>query len=559
MGTTFDDFEPTVASLDQWNVAEMLARQAQQRPDKEFLVEAEGLRRIFTYEEARTLAATVGARLRARGYKPQERLAIMMNNSVEYIFAWLGAAHAGVVEVPINNDFKGPLLEHVVNLTTPRGVVVDVTHARRFLDSRTSLPDGLEFFVVGDLAEDTIAEIRSVGWSAEAFSALQEPGLPDSELARTNVAARELGAILSTSGTTGPSKAVMMPHAQAHFFAEETVNLMRLTEDDRYMLALPLFHVNAQFCVVYPCLLVGATAVLFPRFSSTRFSERVHEFGITTVNFVGVMMGWVASQPEDPRDRRSTLRCVWSSPTVAELAPTLTERYGLEAITEVYGQTETSMVFMTPYGEPRPPGAVGKVVSDYYDVAIVDPETDIEVAVGEVGELVIRPKLPWIVNTGYWNMPEASAAIRRNLWLHTGDALKCDADGWFYLVDRIKDAIRRRGENISSFEVESMLQRHELISECAVVAVPSEYAGGEDEIKACVILAPGAEAPSVFEEIVEWCDAELPKFMVPRYWEAFEELPKTPSAKVRKSELRSAGINATTYDRRDSSASIAQH
>lgn len=549
MGTTYDSFTATIPSTDQWNVSEMLDRQAQLRPDKDFLVEGEGSGRVFTFAEARLLAATVGARLRTSGYQQQDRLAIMMENSVEYIFAWLGAAYAGVVEVPINNDFMGPLLEHVVNLTTPRGVVVDATHAGRFIDSRAALPDDLEFFVVGEQAQATIDRLASAGWTALSFSALTAGGLDDDELTRTPVESRELGAILSTSGTTGPSKAVMMPHAQAHFFAEETVNLMRLTENDRYMLALPLFHVNAQFCVLYPCLLVGATAVLFPRFSSTRFSERVHDFDITTVNFVGVMMGWVANQPVDDRDRDSTLRCVWSSPTVSELAPEFIDRFGLEAITEVYGQTETSMVFMTPYGEPRPPGAIGKVVSDCFEVAIVDPETDKELAVGEVGELVIRPKIPWIVNMGYWNMPEATAAARRNLWLHSGDALKRDPDGWFYLVDRIKDAIRRRGENISSFEVESLLMRHELIEECAVVAVPSEHAGGEDEIKACVILADGADPAAAFEQIVAWSDAELPKFMVPRYWEAFGALPKTPSAKVRKAELRSGGITDATYDR----------
>jgi crotonobetaine/carnitine-CoA ligase len=185
---------------------------------------------------------------------------------------------------------------------------------------------------------------------------------------------------------------------------------------------------------------------------------------------------------------------------------------------------------------------------------ITDPETDDPVAPGQVGELVVRPKLPWTINSGYWGMPQATADARRNLWFHTGDALKQDTDGWFYFVDRIKDALRRRGENISSYEVEQAIQMHEAVAECAVVAIPSEYEGGEDEIKAVLVL----KEPVSFEELIAWATGRMPYFIVPRYWETVEELPKTPSAKVQKGILRKAGLTSATFDREAAGITIGR-
>lgn len=552
MSSSYGPVTYTYPDHTDWNVVSVLRDQASRRPDQVFLIEAEGRGRQYTFAQVRHEALAVANGLLSRGFSYGDRLAILLSNSPEYAFAWLGAAHAGVVEVPINNDFVGPLLRHVLTLTSPKGIVTDPRYADSFLDLDLDPDADVAFFVVagrdGDVRE-TVARLREAGHRAESFSDLYNASrsMPSAEAHAP--AMSDLTAILSTSGTTGPSKGVMMPNGHAHLFAEETVNLMRLTENDRYMLALPMFHVNAQFCILYPAMIVGASVAIYAKFSPSKFLDRVRQQNITVVNFVGVMMGWLWNQPVRETDHETTLRCVWSSPTVSDIAPGFIDRFGLETIVETYGLTETGMIFMTPFGRERPAGAIGQLVDEFFEAQIVDPNSDIPVEPGDVGELVVRPRIPWIMNTGYWQMPEATAEARRNLWYHTGDALRQDGDGWFYLVDRIKDAIRRRGENISSFEVEQLLLANPAISECAVIAVPSEHAGGEDEVKACIILVEQVQDQSeLLAKLSNWAVETLPTFMAPRYWEIMETLPKTPSEKIRKAELRKAGITETTFD-----------
>jgi crotonobetaine/carnitine-CoA ligase len=200
---------------------------------------------------------------------------------------------------------------------------------------------------------------------------------------------------------------------------------------------------------------------------------------------------------------------------------------------------------MSPYGEPRPPGAAGLQNKEWFDIRLVDPETDREVPVGEVGELVVRPRYPWTCSMGYFGMPEKTAESWRNLWFHTGDALRKDSDGWYYFVDRYKDALRRRGENISSYEVEQGLLSHPAVLEVAVIGVAAESEAGEDEVMAYVV----ASAPVEAAELWQWCDGRVPGFAIPRYLRIVDALPKTPSEKVQKAQLRDLGITADTHDR----------
>jgi len=197
------------------------------------------------------------------------------------------------------------------------------------------------------------------------------------------------------------------------------------------------------------------------------------------------------------------------------------------------------MPILTPYGVERPSGAAGLAVSDWYDVRLVDPETDEEVPTGEVGELVVRPHVPWTTSLGYFGMPQKTAEALRNCWFHTGDGLRCDVDGWYYFVDRLKDAIRRRGENISSYEVEQAVLGHPGILECAVVRVPAGGAADEDEVMAVVVAAPATDVMP--EELWAWCEDTMPYFAVPRYLRFIDDLPKTPSGKIQKGPLREAG------------------
>jgi crotonobetaine/carnitine-CoA ligase len=256
------------------------------------------------------------------------------------------------------------------------------------------------------------------------------------------------------------------------------------------------------------------------------------------------MLSCILKQPPRPEDADNALRRVWSVPCPPDLATAFLDRFGLEQVVTSYGSTEVGMVARRTLDAP--PGSVGRVDPDLYATRVVDGD-DEDVPPGEVGELLVRPLLPWTTTQGYFGMPERTLEAFRNLWFHTGDAARLDADGNLWFVDRIKDRIRRRGENIASVDVEGVLLEHPGIADAAVVAVPADEEGGEDEIKAVVVAAPGAAlAP---EEIWAWCDETLPYFAVPRYVEILPELPKTPTAKVRKSELREAGITPGTSDR----------
>ena len=201
------------------------------------------------------------------------------------------------------------------------------------------------------------------------------------------------------------------------------------------------------------------------------------------------MMDFAWKQAPRENDRDNVLRCVYAAPTASTYVEQFKERYGIEAFVDAFGLTETCAPIMSPYGEPRPPGAAGLQNKEWFDIRLVDPETDREVEVGEVGELVVRPVHPWTASNGYYNMPEKTVETWRNLWFHTGDALRRDEDGWYYFIDRYKDALRRRGENISSYEVEQAILGHPAVVECAVIGVPADQEAGEDEVLAVVVAS----------------------------------------------------------------------
>jgi len=528
-----------------WILPVVLARRAQSHGEKIYLREAEGQNRVWTYREVATEASSIGSALLRRGYRQGDRLALMMPNCPEYVLAWFGSATAGIVEAPINLEFCGGFLERVLELLGPRGIVTTPELVERFIESAPRLSDNLEFFLVGesDDVQLTIPRLRRRGWSAHAFESLR--GTEASNRA-VEIRRQDLASIICTSGTTGPSKGVMMSQAQQYLLAEESINLLRLRETDVVPLALPMFHSNAQFMTAYAALVVGATVVLYEKFSASKFLQRAREDGLTVANLLGEMMTWVWQQPATPDDRAHNLRCIMSVPTPASIAAEFRDRFGIEAVTEGFGLSETCFQFLSPYGEDRPAGAAGLLCDEFFDVRLADPETDEEVPVGEVGELLVRSKEPWLINLGYWRNAEATADARRNLWFHTGDGLRRDEDGWYYFSDRIKDSIRRNGENISSFEVEQAVVEHPAVTDCAVVAVRPAEQGRDDDVMAVVVL----DDPLSIEELVEWSGKRMPRFLWPRYWRITSDLPKTPSGKIQKALLREQGVTVDTFDRK---------
>ncbi|RFU19116.1 AMP-binding protein [Geodermatophilus marinus] len=548
---TYTDLVPVFGDQDDWMLATVLRHQAAHRPDAVFLdLPEEGL--TVTYAEALAQAESVADRLAEAGAQPGDRVLVMAANSSQFLRTWLGTGVGGTVEVPVNTAYEGVFLEHQLTTAAPRWAVVDDVQAAKFVALGEAARVVERFWVVDTGSrEQALATLRDAGWAAEPWEQLAQGARPGA--AFDTPAPHALASIFFTSGTTGPSKGVAMPHAQMYFFGQEVVSLQRLTPDDVYFTCTPLFHGNAQFMAAYPALIAGARLVCRPRFSASRWVDQLRESRVTATNLIGVMMDFVWKQPARPDDSDNVLRTVFAAPTATSILEGFRSRFGIEAFTEVFGLTETSAPILSPYGEDRPAGAAGLQAADWFDVRLVDPETDREVPVGEVGELVVRPRHPWTCSMGYFGMPEKTAEAWRNLWFHTGDALRKDADGWFYFVDRYKDALRRRGENISSYEVEQGLLSHPAVLEVAVVAVAAESEAGEDEVMACVV-AGGDVTPA---ELWAWCEGRIPAFATPRFIRLVDRLPKTPSEKVQKAELRAAGITEDTHDRLAAAAAPA--
>lgn len=525
---TYRDFTPTFAEKGMWSLPAILRERVKTHGDKP-LVDFPLTGGSWTYAEMLERSENAARTLLAAGFEPGDRLLIMSSNRPEFIFSWFTAAVAGMVEAPLNTALRGSFLEHQVRTVQPSVCAIEPDFAAQFVETRGVADSIRRFYVIsGEGRNEAIAALRDVGWEAEPFESIFAGG--DAELPEIRV--HDPGAIFFTSGTTGPAKGVIMPHAQIAFFADELVSLTRLTEADRYMACNPLFHGNAQFLAAYPAMIAGATFVLRERYSASNWASWVRDSGVTVTNLMGVMFDFIWKQPPLPDDADNDLRCIFSIPTPG-FAEGFKERFGVKTMVESYGMTEVSMPMMTPYGGPYPAGSCGLLVEDWFEVRIVDPETDEELPLGELGELVIRPKEMWTTNSGYYRMPEQTAEAHRNLWYHTGDGVRRDRDGWFYFVDRLKDTIRRRGENISSYEIEQSILELTVVIECAAVAVPATE-GTEDEIALFVV----ANGPLDEDEVRAWCERRLPRFALPRDVYLIDELPKTASGKIKKAELR---------------------
>ena len=526
----------------QWTLHHVLEHQAQARASRPCLSWTDA-GPTHTFAQVNATVNRLAHGLAAFGIRQREHVAILLPNCLEFVFAWLALNKLGAIEVAISDAYKGSFLEHPLRLAQAHTVITTASLARRLVEIEHAIPVRRVVLVdesTGEPVEPPLFANITVHRFSELYAA-------DTRNPPRVATPQDSAAVLLTSGTTGPSKGVVMPHSQFYFFAEEDAQLVRLTEDDVYMTGFPLFHGNAQFLTVYPCLIAGAHCVLYPRFSASDWAGRARRSGATVTNLLGATMAFICAQPPSEDDRAHKLRCIYAAPLAPDLAGPFSERFGVHEFVDGFGQTEISNVFMTPPGAKRPAGACGVLVDQWFEIKLVDPESGEEVPTGDSGELLVRHKQPGIISTEYLGMPEKTIESRRDLWFHTGDALRCDAQGWYYFVDRVKDALRRRGENISSFEVESVLRSHASVADCAVVGVAADEQAGEDEVMAFIVARTGCEVD--FANLAAWCDARMPAFMVPRYFDTLQELPRTPTEKVRKKELRERGVSATTWDR----------
>jgi len=517
----------------QQTLGQLLEDKAETGGDKAFLQYEEG--NGVTYREVNEITNRIANGLIRLGLKKGDNLATFLPNCLEDAYIWFGAAKAGIIDVPINMANKGDFLSHIINSSAAKVMVID----RQLIDRLKFIEDDLpklEKVVVWSKspASEEIPELR--------FDVVDYEELANSPSQRVQVDVRgsDPQMIVYTSGTTGPAKGAVQPHAKVYLSALEYIEAARARPEDVLFTCLPLFHANARILCLYPALLLGTKTVIYERFSASRFWDRIRKADATIFNSLGAMANFIYNQPIKEDDGDNPVRVCMAYPMPPAIYEDFERRYNLKVV-EGYGLTELAIITYNPYDKPKI-GSCGKETKRF-EVRIVD-EDDFPVPAGTVGEIVARGRVPWATSSEYYNMPEKTIELVRNCFYHTGDAGYLDEDGYLYFVDRIKDYIRVRAENISSFEVEHSVNAHPKVSESAAISVKSEHA--EDEVKIVVVLKMGEKlAP---EALLDFCQERMPYFAVPRYVEFVESLPKTPTDRVQKNRLREAGITAHTWD-----------
>ena len=534
-----------------WTYPALVRRQAERFGDAEFMSFQHGTRLTFASygREGLRLASALAALGVAHG----DRVMVLVKNRLEFMVIMLASLRLGAVFVPVNTELKGSFLEHQLRNSDPKVVFADADLLGAFHEvSGQGLAITSLVVVAGGAAAPKPAIFGPV--TAMAYDALMAGGATDAPLP-AEPGPHDLACIVYTSGTSGPAKGVMMPHAHLVLWGVTYAPAVRMTAQDRLYVCTPLFHMSALGMQVIGALIAGASVYCVERFSPTRWIEEVRSSGATIAGLVGVLGELIYRTPTKADDDANSLRTVFSAAIPEELAIGFARRFGVDLV-QGYGQTECNMVTYSGRDDPLTIGCVGRPLDRYFEVRVVDPDTDEPMAAGALGEIVVRPEEPSCFMQGYYRMPEKTAEAWRNLWLHTGDAGRFDATGRLFFVDRIKDRIRRRGENISAFEIEEVLNRFDPIEECAAVGIRVEGAGGEDEIKACVVAKEGATIDPI--ALLDFCVARMPRYAVPRFVDVLPALPKTASGKVQRQDLRNHGVSATTWDRETVGYTIAR-
>ena len=512
------------------NLAQLVATQAERYGARQLaLVDGEPI----SYEQLADRAGRFTSGLQELGIGPGDRVAVMMPTRAEFLYAWFGILGAGAIEVPIHDAARGPGIAYILETTGARALIVDeehVEHVAGYIDSVEQV------IVRGDAGELVALDFASLMANPVATPVERKPGDPAS--------------ILFTGGTTGPPKGVVLPHNHNLNLARGVVELVRYTEDDVLFSVFPLFHANAKYMSVLAALVSGARVVINRRFSASRFWEICRREGVTAFNGQGEMLRILLKQPVSDTDRDNTVRVVVGAAAATDLVEQFEQRYDL-AVLDAYGMTETGPTIAASW-EARRAGAAG-LPTPWYEAKVVDAD-DVEVGPGVTGEIVVRPKLPFVMMERYWGNDAATLDSMRNLWFHTGDNAYRDEDGYFWFVARGTDSIRRRGENVSAWEVERVLADHPELLEAAVYGVPSEL-GGQEVMVACV-RRPESEITA--EELLDFCTGKMPHFAVPRYVRFMDRLPRSHAQRVLKPELKSAGADAPGVWDRESAGYVVQ-
>ena len=509
----------------------LLAARAALMPNKTALVFGDV---ELSYRQLNDNATSIARGLLALGLERSDTIAFFLRNRPEYLTVGFAAARAGLIGVPINTAFKGDFLRSPLQRTDVRVVVTEAALAEQW-STLGEVPPSVHtvIFVDGvpaDLPRSAARVLTLEDLSADAPRDLALPELLPSDP----------NSILFTSGTTGRSKGVVCPHLMAVTMAREGAHAFGITPRDRLFTCFPMYHGMATVLTCYAAIYAGATAILSPGFSMTTFWDEVRTSGATQFNALGAVLHLLLSAPESATDRDHSVTRVFSAPAPPDALYRFEQRFGVHLI-EGYGQTEIKNVLYNPR-DARRVGSMGLPTAS--SIVEIHDERGDKLPPGAVGEIVYRPRQAHIMTSGYLEDDEATLAATRGLWWHTGDLGSVDQNGYFYFFDRQTDSLRRRGENISSAEVEEVLGGYPGVVVAAAIRAPSEL--GESELLAIVQV----DEPIGFDHEALWryCVQTMPRFMVPRYIRAVGALPFTPTGKIRKVELRDAGLAGDTWD-----------
>jgi carnitine-CoA ligase len=483
----------------------------------------------WTYAQAVAIAAASARTLAEAGIRPGDRVALMCSNRPEFLQLYLGCAWLGAIVVPINTALRGLQLSHICRNSQPALLVIETSlvAAIETVEADVELPS--QTWTIGSVAETSEAKISSVPLPALAAGAPAGAVRPGDTVA-----------ILYTSGTTGPAKGVCCPQAQLFWWGVYSARALGIREGDVLFTTLPLFHTNA-LNAFYQAVLNGCTYVLEPKFSASGFWAAARRHNATVGYLLGAMASMLLAQPGTADDSAHRLRVALGGGVPPQIHRPFYERFGVPLV-DGYGSTETNFVFAGPIPSDRP-GTMGYLV-DGVEARIVDAD-DSELPDGQAGELVLRALEPFAFATGYFGMPERTVEAWRNLWFHSGDRVVRDPDGHYRFIDRMKDSIRRRGENVSSWEVEQTILSHPAVAACAIYPLPSEL--GEDEVAAAILPEPGQSMDPV--DIIRHCEGQIAYFAIPRYVRILSQMPLTENGKIKKGVLREVGVTTDTWDR----------
>lgn len=523
-----------IAARDDCVVRNVLDRHATEQPDKVFIATPDG--RSITYREMREEALKTATALHGMGVRQGGFVMSWLPNGIDIIRVLLATNYLGAIHVPINTAYRGGLLEHVIRNS---GATVLVAH-HELVGRLVDINHGeLKHVVI--VGPEALVPPGLIMHRAEEFAAAAP--LSENTLDR-DIEPWDTQSIIYTSGTTGPSKGVLSSYF--HLWSMGQATCYYAGRNDRSLCYLPFFHA-ASLAGFMKMLCDGGSIGLVAAFDTKRFWHDVNATRATTCMMLGSVATFLAKQGQTEPERQTTLKTILGAPLNAD-AKEIGRRTGID-VYACWNMTETSTPIISK-ANPGKPGTCGPV---RHGVAarLVD-SNDCEVPVGEVGELILRTEAPWAMNSGYHKEPEATARAWRNGWFHTGDAFRMDEDGEFFFVDRIKDAIRRRGENISSMEVEREVNAFPDVADSAAVAVASEF--GEDDVLIVVEPKAGRNVDPV--QLIDFLTPRMAHFMVPRFVRIVERLPKTPTMKTEKHLLRKTGVTADTWDREKSGVKI---